>query len=229
MKHTEYQSHWMWTASQENWYQDNSMNLDMIDRHKSILYRFENASKKKNKAFWKKNTSQSIKNWKCYNCKVIRHLVRNCKKFYCERKELVTMNKKIVHNQLSWTAYYDDMCWTHQSEKDESEWYSQKSHKKHEDYNTTEWSRSKFEVKELAILEKKEIKEINTYRTQIKDYSDSIWIVLNLNVNQENIDSWKVNMKLKNQYKHSENQHRVLCEHLLKEQVKELKEKVQVF
>jgi len=36
-------------------------------------------------------------------------------------------------------------------------------------------------------------------------------------------------MKLKNQYEHSENQHRVLCEHLLKEQAKELKEKVQIF
>ncbi len=36
-------------------------------------------------------------------------------------------------------------------------------------------------------------------------------------------------MKLKNQYKHSENQCRVLHKHLLKEQVKELKEEVQVF
>jgi len=36
-------------------------------------------------------------------------------------------------------------------------------------------------------------------------------------------------MRLKNQYKHPESQHRVLCKHLLKEQVKELKEKVQAF
>jgi len=36
-------------------------------------------------------------------------------------------------------------------------------------------------------------------------------------------------MKLKNQYKHPENQCRALCKHLLKEQAKELKEKVQVF
>jgi len=36
-------------------------------------------------------------------------------------------------------------------------------------------------------------------------------------------------MKLKNQYKHPENQCRVLRKHLLKEQVKELKEEVQVF
>jgi len=229
MKYTEYQSHWVWTASQENWYQDDSMNLDMINRHKSILYRFENAFKRKNKAFWKKNTSQSTENQKCYNCEVIGHLVRNCKKSHCERKELVTMNKRIVHDQLSWTACYNDMCWTHQSGKNESEWYSQKSHEKHEDYDITKWSESKSEVKELAILEKEEIKKTDTCRTQIKDYNNSIWIVLNLNVNQEDVDSWEVNMKLKNQYEHSENQCRVLCEHLLKEQVKELKEKVQVF
>jgi len=93
------------------------MNLDMINRHKLNWHRFENVSKKKNKAFWKKNTSQLIENWKCYNCEVIRHLVRDCKKSYCERKELVTINKKVVHNQLSWTACYNDMCWTHWSSK----------------------------------------------------------------------------------------------------------------
>jgi len=38
----------------------------------------------------------------------------------------------------------------------------------------TKQLRLKFEVKELAILEKEEIEEINTYRTQIENYSDSI-------------------------------------------------------
>jgi len=36
-------------------------------------------------------------------------------------------------------------------------------------------------------------------------------------------------MKLKNQYKHSDNQHRVLCKHLLKEQQMKLKRKLEVF
>ncbi len=36
-------------------------------------------------------------------------------------------------------------------------------------------------------------------------------------------------MKLKNQYEHSENQCRMLHKYLLKEQAKELKEKIQVF
>jgi len=113
MKCTEYQTHWMWTASKDNWYCDDSMNLDMIDRHKLILYRLKSVFKRKNKAFWKKNTLWSIENWKCYNCEVTEHLVRNCKKSHCERKELVTMNKRVVHDQLSWTACYNDMCWTH--------------------------------------------------------------------------------------------------------------------
>ena len=89
------------------------MNLDVINRHKLILCRFESAFKEKNKAFWKKNTSWSTENWKCYNCEVIEHLVRNCKKSHCKRKELVTMNKKVVHDQFNWTACYDDMCWTY--------------------------------------------------------------------------------------------------------------------
>jgi len=100
----------MWTASWENWYWDDLMNLNMIDRHKSILYRSESVFKKKNKAFWKKINVWSIKNQKCYNCEVTEHLVRNCKKSHCERKKLATINKKIVHNQFSWTACYNDMC-----------------------------------------------------------------------------------------------------------------------
>jgi len=56
-------------------------------------------------------------------------------------------------------------------------------------YNTIKWSESTSKVKELAILETVEIKETDTCKTQIeKDYSDSIWMILNLNVNQKNID-----------------------------------------
>jgi len=74
------------------------MNLNIIKRHKSTLYRFESSFKKKNKVFWKKVNVQSTENWKCYNCEVTEHLVRNCKKSDCERKELAAMNKRIVHN-----------------------------------------------------------------------------------------------------------------------------------
>jgi len=134
-----------------------------------------------------------------------------------------------VHDQLSWTACYNDMCWIHQSEKDKVRWYLQKLHKKCENYDTTEWLKLKFEVKELTILKKEEIEETDTHETQIEDYSNNIWIVLNLNVNQENIDNWKVNMKLKNQYEHSDNQCRTLHKHLLEEWQTELKREFETF
>ena len=89
------------------------MNLNMINRHKSTLYRSESALKEKNKAFWKKNTLWLTENWKCYNCEVIEYLVRDCKKSCCERKKLAIINKRVVHNQFSWTACYDDICWAH--------------------------------------------------------------------------------------------------------------------
>jgi len=81
------------------------------------------------------------------------------------------------------------MCWTHQSSKNRAEWYLQKLCEKHKNYNTAEWSELRFEVKELTILEKEKIEETNIHETQIEDYSDSIWIILNLNVNQENINN----------------------------------------
>ncbi len=70
----------------------------MINKHKSILHKFENVFKKKNKTFWKKISVWSTENWKYYNCEVTKHLVRDCKKFYCERKELAAINKRVVHN-----------------------------------------------------------------------------------------------------------------------------------
>jgi len=52
----------MWTVLWENQYQDDSMNLNMINRYKSILYRFESAFKRKNKAFWKRVIVWSTEN-----------------------------------------------------------------------------------------------------------------------------------------------------------------------
>jgi len=99
--------------------------------------------------------------------------------------------------------------------KNRVKWYLQRSCKKHEDYDTTEWSELRFEIKKLIILEKEKIKKTNTHRTQIKNYSNSIWIILNLNANQEDINNWEINMKFKDQYEHSDNQCRVLHKYLL--------------
>ncbi len=78
------------------------------------------------------------------------------------------MNTHVVHDTLSWTVCYDNMCWTHMSSKDKVKWYSQKLKKEQNGYDTTGQS------KKLAILKKAEIKETNTHETQVEeDYSDS--------------------------------------------------------
>ncbi len=131
------------------------------------------------------------------------------------------MNTCVVHNALSWTVCYNNMCWTHMSSKDRVEWYSQKLKKEQNSYNTTDW------LKRLTILKKAEIKETDTHRTQVKeDYSDSIWIALNLNANSKDVDNWEVDMKLKTKHEHLENQCWEMCQQLLKKQKKELKKKV---
>ncbi len=113
------------------------------------------------------------------------------------------------------------MCWTHMSSKDEVRWYSQILKKKQNSYNTTDW------LKKLAILKKAKIKEINTHRTQIEeDYSNSTWIALNLNANSEDVNNWKVNMRLKTRHEHSENQRWEMCQQLLEKQQKELEKEV---
>ncbi len=107
------------------------------------------------------------------------------------------------------------------SSKDEAEWYSQKLKKGQNDYNMTG------QLKRLAILKKSEIKETNTHGTQIEeDYSNSIWIVLNLNADSKDVNDWEVNMRLKIRYEHSENQRQKTRQQLLKRQQKELKKKV---
>jgi len=122
---------------------------------------------------------------------------------------------------LSWTVCYNNICWTHMSSKDKAEWYSQKPKKEQNSYNMTG------QPKRLTILKKVKIKEINTHETQVKeDYSDSIWIVLNLNANSKDVNNWEVNMRLKTRYEHLKNQHWETHQQLLKKQQKELKKKV---
>ncbi len=158
---------------------------------------------------------------KCYNCEKPEHLARTCKKPQWERKEVAAMNTHIVHNALSWTVCYNDMCWTHMSSKDEAEWYPQRLKKKWNGYDTTGQS------KRLAILKKAKIKETNTHETQIEeDYTNSTWMALNLNANSEDVDNWEVDMKLKMKHEYSENQHWEMHQQLLKRQQKELKKKV---
>ncbi len=114
-----------------------------------------------------KSYTQWAETHECYNCDKFRHLVRNCKKPQWQRKEVATANSVIMHNQLSWTACYNDNCFMHISSKDRAEWWSQKLKKRH---NTDYVMMSK--LKRLVILEKvvrdnsDKIEEIDIHRTQ---------------------------------------------------------------
>jgi len=194
------------------------INLDAIEKHceqQSQVKQEQCMSKPYKSQPWWAETCE------CYNCEKSEHLARTCKKPQQERKEVATMNTHIVHDALSWTACYNNMCWTHMSSKDRVEWYSQKLKKGWNNYNMTGW------LKELAILKKVEIKETNTHRTQIEeDYSDSIWIALNSDANSKDVDKWEVDMRLKTRYEHPENQCWEMRQQLLEKQQEELEKKV---
>ncbi len=195
-----------------------SMNLNAIEKHceqQPQVKQGQCMSKPYKPQLWQAETHE------CYNCEKLKHLARTCKKPQQKRKEVAATDTHIVHDALSWTVCYNNMCWTHMSSKDKVRWYSQKLKKKWNSYNTTGW------LKRLAILKKAKIKETNTHETQIEeDYSDSIWIALNLNANSENVNNWKVDMRLKTRYEHPENQRWEMRQQLLKRQQKELKKKV---
>ncbi len=194
------------------------MNLNAIEKHckqQSQVKQEQCMSKPYKPQPWWAETH------KCYNCEKPKHLARICKKPQWERKEVAAMNTHIVHNALSWTVCYNNMCWTHMSSKDRVEWYSQKPKKRQNSYNTTDWS------KRLAILKKVEIKETDTCGTQIEeDYSDSIWIALNLNANSRDVNNWEVDMRLKMRHEHPENQRWEMHQQLLEKQQEELEKKV---
>ncbi len=217
MKHTEHYTSKMW----ERHYtlrRDDLMNLDAIEKH-CKQQPWVKQGRRMSKPY--KSQSQWAETCECYNCEKLKHLARTCKKPQQERKEVAATNTRIVHDTLSWTVCYDNMCWTHMSSKDEVKWYSQKLKKKQNGYNTTG------QPKRLAILKKAEIKETDTHKTQIEeDYSDSIWIALNLNANSKNVNDWEVNMRLRTRHEHSENQCWEMCQQLLKRQQKELKKRV---
>ncbi len=209
MKHTEHYTSKMWKRHYILRRGD-SMNLDAIEKHCE-----QQSQVKQEQCMSKLYKPQSwwVKTHKCYNCEKLKHLTRTCKKPQQKRKEVAATNTHIVHDVLSWTACYNNMCWTHMSSKDRVRWYSQILKKKQNSYNITD------QLKRLTILKKAEIKEINTHETQVKeDYSNSIWIVLNLNANLKNVNNWEVDMRLKTRHEHSKNQHWEMCQQLLKKQ-----------
>ena len=166
-----------------------------------------------NKKSWDDSETQ-----KCYNCEKLRHLVRDCKRLRkrSETKAFVTVS----HESLSWTACYDDMCWVHQSNKNNSEWYSQQNKQKKncEEYDTTDLL-----MKELNTLKKSvtpdmsteaEIEETDIWETQD---NDSAWMYVNSDDDSENIDNWEVEMRVKRHHTHPKNLERERKKHHKKE------------
>jgi len=217
MKHTEHYTPKVWQRHY-TLRRGDPMNLNTIEKHHEQQPQVKQGqcmSKPYKPQLWWAETR------KCYNCEKPKHLARTCKKPQWERKEVAATDTRVVHNALSWTVCYDNMCWTHMSSKDEAGWYPQILKKKQNDYNMTG------QLKGLAILKKAEIKETNTHKTQVEeDYSDSIWIALNLNADSKDVNNWKVDMRLKTRYEYPENQRWKMRQQLLKRQQKELKKRV---
>jgi len=133
MKHTEHYTSKMWKRHY-TLRRGDPMNLDAIEKHCE-----QQPQVKQEWCMSKlyKPQPQWVKTCKCYNCEKLKHLARTCKKPQQKRKEVAATDTCIVHNALSWTVCYDNMCWTHMSSKDKAEWYSQKLKKGQNGYNTT--------------------------------------------------------------------------------------------
>jgi len=217
MKRTEHYTSKMWKRCY-TLRRGDPMNLDAIEKHHEQQSQVKQEwcmSKLYKPQLWWAETHE------CYNCEKLKHLARTCKKPQQKRKEVAATDTHVVHNALSWTVCYDNMCWTHMSSKDKAEWYSQKLKKKQNSYNTTGRS------KRLAILKKVKIKETDTHGTQIEEgYDNSTWIALNLKADSEDVNNWEVDMRLKTRYEHPENQRQKMRQQLLARQQKELKKRV---
>ena len=167
---------------------------------------------------YNKGSQDGSETQKCYNCGKSEHLVRDCKRL--RKRPETKAFAAVLHESLSWTVCYDDMCWVHQSDKDSSEWYPQQNKQKKncEEYNTTDLL-----MKELNTLEKSvtpdmstevEIEETDTQETQD---NDSAWMYVNSDDDSEDIDDWEVEMGVKRHHTHPKNLERERKEHHKKE------------
>jgi len=83
------------------------MNLDAIEKHHEQQPQVKQEwcmSKLYKPQLWWAETHE------CYNCEKPEHFARTCKKPQWERKEVAATDTHIMHNALSWTVCYNDMC-----------------------------------------------------------------------------------------------------------------------
>ena len=93
---------------------------------------------KESECFQKKENDSSIKKRKCYNCNIKEHYVNESRKsrklqqvakmkrkLKQQKQKLTTvltvLFSKHKHDCLSWIVYYNNMCITYQSNKDDLE------------------------------------------------------------------------------------------------------------
>ena len=115
-----------------------SMNLNMTQQHLKW--------DKESEHFQKKENSNSIRKRKCYNCDIESHYMNECRKLKRSQQVARTgkrskqLKQKLAtvltvsfsknkHDCLSWTVCYNDMCTTHRSDKNSSEWFLRASKK----------------------------------------------------------------------------------------------------
>ena len=115
-----------------------SINLDITQWHSK--------QDKESEHFQKKENSSSIRKRKCYNCDIKSHYTNKCRKskklqqIARTGKELKQLKQKLAtvltvlfsknkHDCLLWTVCYNNMCITHRSDKNSSEWFSRASKK----------------------------------------------------------------------------------------------------
>ena len=60
---------------------------------------------------------------------------------------LTVLFNKNKHDYLSWTVYYDDMCTTYQSDKDDSKWFSKALRRTQQLQVTEKEKKSQLQVK----------------------------------------------------------------------------------
>ena len=104
------------------------------------------------------------------------------KKWNSDLVALEQENMKInqQHNSMSWTVCYNDICQTHRSDKDDSEWYLKSSRK---DLHETQVKRcvdslysksdnkESYEVIESSFTEKKLLQNQSEYTQHKNHYS----------------------------------------------------------